>query len=243
MSAVEEVRPAPGELPEAGSARGFDPAPPARRRSAAPFVALARLPGCLVRLGLGLAAALVVTGRVQLAILQRYPEAEWMALAGGLLAGGLALSVALCLAFGLPSPRRALLLMAAVPILLVAAGCLSVAHFPEAGFRTPELRGEWERLHPTLRLSLWIARLGGEVVVTGVARAPWEYGSPGLPESRGPDTLPAPGRGYARGVDLRTPEAGPLVFWARQGLFLGLGLKASPHFGAPGHLRVSLPPR
>ena len=243
MSAVEEVRPAPGELPEAGSARGFDSAPPARRRSAAPFVALARLPGCLVRLGLGLAAALVVTGRVQLAILQRYPEAEWMALAGGLLAGGLALSVALSLAFGLPTPRRALPLMAAVPILLLAGGCLSVTHFPEAGFRTPELRGEWERLHPTLRLSLWIARLGGEVVVTGVARAPVEYGSPGLPEPRGPDSFLAPRRGYARGVDLRTPEAGPLVFWARQGLFLGLGLKASPHFGAPGHLRVSLPPR
>ena len=159
-----------------------------------------------------------------------------MALAGGLLAGGLALSGALCLAFGLPSPRRALLLMAAVPILLVAAGCLSVTHFPEAGFRTPELRGEWERLHPTLRLSLWIARLGGEVVVTGVARAPWEYGSPGLPESRGPDTLPAPGRGYARGVDLRTPEAGT------PGLLGAAGAVPRPRVEGLAPLRGPRPP-
>ena len=243
MSAVEEVRPVPKVLPEAGSAPGFDSAPPARRRSAAPFVALARLPGCLLRLGLGLAATLVVTGRVQLAILQRYPDAEWMALAGGLLAGGLVLFGALSLAFGLPSPRRALLLMAAVPILLLAGGCLSVTHFPEAGFRTPELRGEWERLHPTLRLSLWIGRLGGDVVLTGVARAPVEYGSSGLPEPGVPDSVVAPWRGYARAVDLRTRDAGPLGDWARQGLFLALGLEAAPHFGAPGHLRVSLPSR
>ena len=243
MSAVEEVAPIPGVVAEAGSARGLDSAPPARRRSAAPFLALARLPGCLVRLGLGLAATLVVTGRVQLAILQRYPDADWMALAGGLLAGGVALFGALALAFGLPAPRRALLLMAAVPILLLAGGCLAVTHFPEAGFRTHELRGEWERLHPTLRLSLWIARLGGDVVLTGVARAPVEYDSAGLPGPGGPDSLLAPRRGYARAVDLRTPEAGPLAVWARQGLFLGLGLKAAPHFGAPGHLRVSLPSR
>ncbi len=241
MSAVEEVRPVPGGLAEAGSARGFDSAPPARRPGAAPFVALARLPGCLLRLGLGLAAALVVTGRVQLAILQRYPNAEWTALAGGLLAGGLVLFGALSLAFGLPSPRRALLLLAAVPILLLAGGGVAMTYFPEAGFRTPELRGEWERLHPTLRLSLWIARLGGDVVLTGVSRAPVEYGSSGPSEPGVPGPFPAPRRGYARAVDLRTPEAGPLVVWARQGLFLGLGLKASPHFGAPGHLRVSLP--
>ena len=215
-------------------------APSVRRSGAGLLLAVTRLPGFVLRLGLGLAATLVVSVRAQLAILQRYPDADWTALAGGLLAGGLVLFATVALAFGLRSPRRALVLMTAVPTLLLTAGCLSVTHFPEAGFRTGQLRGEWERLHPTLRLSLWIARLSGELVLTDVAARP-ALGVP--PEPGVPDRHSPPWRGYLRAVDLRAREAGELRDWARQGLFLALGLKAVPHAAAAGHLHVSLPSR
>ena len=230
MSAVQGAPALEGLVPEAGSGRARVSDSPAPRRGAGPLLAVTRLPGFVLRLGLGLAATLVVSVRAQLAILERYPEADWLALAGGLLAGGLVLFAAVALAFGLRSPRRALLLLTALPALLLTAGCLSVTHFPEAGFRTGELRGEWERLHPTLRLSLWIARLGGDLVLTDVAGRPAQDGS-------------TPWRGYVRSVDLRAREAGDLRDWARQGLFLALGLKAAPHAGAAGHLHVSLPSR
>ena len=230
MSAVQGAPALEGLVPEAGSGRARVSDSPAPRRGAGPLLAVTRLPGFVLRLGLGLAATLVVSVRAQLAILERYPEADWLALAGGLLAGGLVLFVAVAVAFGLRSPRRALLLLTALPALLLTAGCLSVTHFPEAGFRTGELRGEWERLHPTLRLSLWIARLGGDLVLTDVAARPAQDGS-------------TPWRGYVRSVDLRARDAGDLRDWARQGLFLALGLKAAPHAGAAGHLHVSLPPR
>ena len=241
MSAVQGAPPVEGAVLEAGPGRVRDMAPPARARGAGPLLAVTRLPGLLLRLALGLAATLVVSVRVQLAILQRYPDADWMALAGGLLAGGLVLFATVLVTCRLRSPRRALLLLAAIPVLMVTAGCLSVTHFPEGGFRTGQLRGEWDRLHPTLRLSLWIARLGGDVVLTDVARRPPEFGMD-LPEPQAPGPFPRPWRGYARSVDLRTPDGGDLGNWARQGLFLALGLKARRHAGAPGYLQISLPP-
>ena len=240
MSTVQGAPALEGLVPEAGSERARVSDSPALRRGAGPLLAVTRLPGFVLRLGLGLAVTLVVSVRAQLVILERYPEADWLALAGGLVAGGLVLFAAVAVAFGLRSPRRALLLLMALPALLLTAGSLSVTHFPEAGFRTPELRGEWERLHPTLRLSLWISRLGGDVVLTDVAARPERYGSTGLPEPGFPGPFPS-WRGYVRSVDLRARNAGDLGDWARQGLFLALGLKAAPHLGAPGHLRVSLP--
>ena len=241
MSAVQGAPPVEAAVLEAGPGRVRATAPPARPGGAGPLQAVTRLPGFLLRLALGLAATLVVSVRVQLAILQRYPDADWMALAGGLLAGGLVLFATVLVTCRLRSPRRALLLLAAIPALLTAAGCLTVTHFPEGGFRTVQLRGEWDRLHPTLRLSLWIARLGGEVVLTDVARRPPGYGM-GFPEAEAAGPLLPPWREYARAVDLRTPDAGDLGNWARQGLFLALGLKAERHAGAPGYLQVSLPP-
>ena len=234
MSVVRGTGPVEFDVPEIAPGGALPPDATAPRTTRAARAAVTRLPGFLLRLALGLAATLVVSVRVQLAILERYTSADWAALAGGLLAGGLVLFAAVAV-------LSRLLLLAAIPLLMLTAGCLSVTHFPEGGFRSAQLRGEWDRLHPTLRLSLWIARLGGDVVLTDVARRPPEYGR-GLPEPGAPGPFPQSGRGYARAVDLRTPDGGDLGNWARRGLFLALGLKAERHAGAPGYLQVSLPP-
>jgi hypothetical protein len=198
--------------------------------------------GYIVWVVLGVVTTFVVSVRVQLAILQRYPTADWLALAAGLVTAGLVLFVTVAVACRLRSPRRAMVLVTALPILLLTAGCLSVTHFPRSGFKSDELRGEWNRLHPTLRVALWIARLGvGELVLTDVSRMPADYGSMGLPQPKSSRHFFSPWDGYAHAVDLRTRDAGDLRNWARHGVFLALGLRAVRHDGTADHFHVSLP--
>lgn len=198
--------------------------------------------GWLIWFGLGVLATPVVTVRVQLAILSRYPTADWPALAAGLGAGGLLLFVTLAAALRLRSPRRTLVLAVALPTLLLTAGCLSLTHFPRANFKNDQLRAEWNRLQPTLRVSLWIARLGADdLMLTDVSREPSEYGAMGLSQPASSRHFLSPRDGYAHAVDLRVRDAGDLRNWARQGVFLALGLRAIRHDGSGDHLHISLP--
>lgn len=196
----------------------------------------------LVLVPIGVLTALIVSVRVQLAILQRYPLADWPAVVCGLLVAGVVLAITVALAIRLRSPRRGLVLLVALPVLLLSAGCLSVTHFPRAGFKSDELRSEWYRLHPTMRVSLWIARLGaGELVLTDVTRNADDYADMGLDEPSWSRHFFSPRDGYAHAIDLRVRDAGALQNWARQGVFLALGLNADRHGGTADHLHVSLP--
>ncbi|MEW6752773.1 MAG: hypothetical protein AB1505_17610 [Candidatus Latescibacterota bacterium] len=57
-----------------------------------------------------------------------------------------------------------------------------------------------------------------------------------------PDASPsAVVHGYSRAVDLYGTPAGPLRAWAREGLFLAMGLQAVRHEGSPDEVHLSLP--
>ena len=205
----------------------------------------------LILLLAGTLTSLILLVRVQLLLLAHYPTAEWPAMAAGLLAGGVPLAIAVAMALRLRSPRRALMLLLALPTMLLTAGCLSVTHFPRSNFKSDELRAEWYRLHPTLRNALWVARLGeGALILTDVTRKPSNYGEMGLTEPSWSSHFTSPRNGYAHAIDLRVRDAGDLRNWARQGVFLALGLKADRHGGptdrhggTADHLHVSLPLR
>jgi hypothetical protein len=205
----------------------------------------------LILLLAGTLTSLILLVRVQLLLLAHYPTAEWPAMAAGLLAGGVTLAIAVAMALRLRSPRRALMLLVALPTMLLTAGCLSVTHFPRSNFKSDELRAEWYRLHPTLRNALWVARLGeGALILTDVTRKPSNYGEMGLTEPSWSSHFTSPRNGYAHAIDLRVRDAGDLRNWARQGVFLALGLKADRHGGptdrhggTADHLHVSLPLR
>ncbi len=205
----------------------------------------------LILLLAGTLTSLILLVRVQLLLLAHYPTAEWPAMAAGLLAGGVTLAIAVAMALRLRSPRRALMLLLALPTMLLTAGCLSVTHFPRSNFKSDELRAEWYRLHPTLRNALWVARLGeGALILTDVTRKPSNYGEMGLTEPSWSSHFTSPRNGYAHAIDLRVRDAGDLRNWARQGVFLALGLKADRlggptdrHGGTADHLHVSLPLR
>jgi hypothetical protein len=75
---------------------------------------------------------------VQLVIRSRYPQADWLALAGGVTAGGLLLFLTLLVGFRLRSPRRAAVLMVAVPV--IVGGMLGDHQVPGAKFQEPPAR-------------------------------------------------------------------------------------------------------
>ena len=196
----------------------------------------------LILLSIGVVASPIVLVRVQLAMIGRYPTADWPAVVAGLLAGGVVLALSSGIALRLRSPRRALILLVALPLVLLAAGCPSVTHFPRANFKTDDLRVEWYRLHPTLRVSLWIARLGeGDLVLTDVSREPSDYVQMGLSTPSWSRHFFSPRDGYVHAMDVRVTDAGDLRNWARQGVFLALGLRADRHGGTADHLHVSMP--
>ena len=198
--------------------------------------------GCCV----GGVLALLVAVRAQLAILDVQTvsgdlTADWLAVAGGLAAGGLVLFASLRLVLRFGSVRGAGSLLVGLPLVMVLMGSLATTHFPPSNFKSDEVRAEWTHLHPTLRHALWVARLGDPtLVLTDLRRGPHDYRLMGL-------RLPFTSRhypqsdGYAHAVDLRVHDAGDLQNWARQGLFLLMGLRAERHVGTADHLHISLP--
>ena len=192
--------------------------------------------------GIGIATSALAIVRVQLVILSRYPQTDWLALVGGLTAGGLLLFLTLLVGFRMRSPRRAAALMVAVPVIVLTVGCLGATRFPQRNFKSALVRAEWSQLHPTLRLSLWIAWLGErDLVLTDVSRSPEAgYEEMGLPSRSESPHFPGD-RGYARAVDIRVSDAGELRNWLRQGAFLIMGLRANRHAGTADHLHVALP--
>ena len=159
----------------------------------------------------------------------------------GLLAGGVLLAVTMALVLRMRLPRRALILLVTLPTMLLTVGCLLVTHFPRSNFKSDELRAEWYRLHPTLRVALWIARLGAaDLLLTDVSRQPSDYDGMGLTTPSGRNIF-SPRDGYAHAIDLRVRDTGALRNWARQGVFLTLGLRAERHGGNADHLHVSMP--
>jgi len=209
----------------------------------------------LLWLAVGVVASVLTGMRAQLLLLERFPQGDWMVACGGLLIGGLVLGVALVTVFTCRSLKRTGLLLLAVPLVVAGAGLAGILRFPESHFKDGQVAEEWRQLHPTLRLALWVVTLEDwSVVLTDIARTPEEYAAkgdsiyPGAATGVGLGPEPPDGSkhyvdedGYARAVDLRVGDAGPLRNWIRQGLFLMMGLDTLRHEGTADHLHVALP--
>lgn len=195
----------------------------------------------LLWIAIGLIAAVLTGMRAQLMLLARMPDGGWLAAAGGLLVGGLVLAVALATVFTFRSLKGNLLLLGGVPLLVLIVGGAGIWRFPERHFKDLQTVVEWRQLHPTLRLAVWLVAIEDRsMVLTDIARTPEGYVGMGLEPQResrhyvGED-------GYSRAVDLRVSDAGRLRNWARQGLFLLMGVETVRHVGTADHLHVALP--
>ena len=184
--------------------------------------------------------ALLSTIRVQLAILRADPTAGWLAVVVGLLAGGGILAVVCIVGFRFRSLRKMGLAVFVAPLLFLALGYYGTTHYPQRNFKTATTAAEWTTLHPTLRLALWLVALEDrQMVLTDIAREPAEYAQMGL-EGRAHSPHYLHQDGYAHAVDMRVSNVGETRNWARQGLFLLMGLQAKRHTGTADHLHLAL---
>jgi hypothetical protein len=195
----------------------------------------------LLWLGLGALASLLATVRLQLWILQAYPGAGWWAVGGGLAAAGALWALVLVLGLRFRSAKWIGSLLILAPLVFLALGYYGTTRYPQHRFKTVETAAEWSTLHPTLRLTLWLMALeDGQLVLTDIAREAHDYEEMGFKRpSKSPHYIKDDG--YAHAVDLRVSNVGEVRNWARQGMFLLMGLQALRHTGTADHLHVSLP--
>ena len=185
-------------------------------------------------------AALLSAIRVQLTILHADPTAGWLAVVAGLVAGGGLLALVCIVGFRFRSLRKMGLAVCIAPLLFLGLGYYGTTHYPSHNFKTRDTAAEWTTLHPTLRLALWLVALEDQrMVLTDIVRQPAEYAEMGLP-GRGGSPHYLHGDGYAHAVDLRVSNVGETRNWARQGLFLLMGLDAIRHTGTADHLHLAL---
>jgi len=189
----------------------------------------------------GFIVAVLTTVRVQLELIVGGMASGWFAAIGGLLAGGLVLALVLAIGLRLRSLRWTGIALLVVPLGALALGYKGASTFPTQNFKSAKVQDEWQRLHPTLRMVLWLAWAGDRnVVLTDIERTPEDYAHMGLARR---DQSPhfVQDDGFAHAIDVRVSDAGALRNWARQGLFLLVGLDALRHKGTADHLHVSIP--
>lgn len=127
------------------------------------------------------------------------------------------------------------------PLLFLVLGYYGTVHYPPHNFKTADTATEWTTLHPTFCLALWLVALEDRrMVLMGIARAPVEHRPVGL-KTQGVSLHYLHVDGYAHAVDLRVSNVGETRNWARQGLFLLMGLEAIRHTGTADHLHLALP--
>ena len=180
--------------------------------------------------------ALLTTIRVQLVLLHADPTAGWLAVVAGLFVGGGLLALVSIVGFRFRSLRKMGLAVFITPLLFLVLGYYGTAHYPPHNFKTADTATEWTTLHPTLRLAALEDR---RMVLMGIGRAPVEYRPVGL-RTQGVSPHYLHVDGYAHAVDLSVSNVGETRNWARQGLFLLMGLEAIRHTGTADHPHLAL---
>lgn len=116
----------------------------------------------------------------------------------------------------------------------------ALVHVGSANTKSPEVRSEYQQLHPLLRLAASVVILADPAsVITDAGRTPDFYRRMGLPPNEASLHFPQ-ANGFVHALDLRTngrPEwrnrIVELGFWA-------LGFHSLRHVGTADHLHVSL---
>lgn len=172
---------------------------------------------------------------------ERYPTA--LALAGG--AAGTLAVVAVYAAWLWRRatgriPLALIVRRVALPI-VIAYAAYALLYLSRANAKSEAVRGYYASLHPVLRLALSTAILADrDLVVTGLARRPEDYGAMRLAANDG--SLHYLQRdGWAHAADLRTAGRSEIVSRLLQLYFWSMGFATLRHFGTADHLHVELP--
>ena len=129
-------------------------------------------------------------------------------------------------------------------VLLVAAYVVySLVLVAGANFKTPEVRAEYVRLHPLLRVAASTVMLfDSDAVVTDASRTPEFYARLGLPPNESSLHF-VQATGFVHALDLRTLGRPEWRNTLSELVFKAMGFRTLRHAGTADHLHVSLPDR
>lgn len=188
---------------------------------------------------IGILISLLTAIRLQVVVLAVEPGADWLAVGVGLLVGGGVLALICIVGLGWRSLRKMGLAISVAPLLFLGLGYYGIAHSPGWNTNTSEHAVEWAVLHPTLRLALWLVSLEDRRMVMGdgVRESDADVGLGQRATSPRNDIH---GDGYVLSVDLHVSRVGETRKWARQGLFLLMGLVAEWKSGDTDRIHLAL---
>ena len=173
---------------------------------------------------------------------EAYELIAWGAILGGVLGSALLILLYLTYLQGRLTGRRGSIRRTyGLALALVTVYCLpGLFYLSASNAKHEEVRREFTRLHPVLRLGVsTLTVLDRGLIVTDADRQPEDYGRMGLPVNRR-SLHYRQSSGYAHAVDIRTVGRNGLRNALITGYFRLMGFHTLRHVGTADHLHVSI---
>ncbi len=204
---------------------------------------LVRLLFLLLSLILLLVLPFAVLVRVSVYLYATYAVQTWVALAGGVAATALVLTLySAVLSKKLTGKARVRVLAKRVALPLVLAYCgYTLLYLSSVNAKSPDVRDYYRSLHPMLRIAVsTVILVDSDIVITDLQRTPEDYAAMGLP-ARIESMHYEQSDGYVHAMDLRTKGREDWRNAAVELYFRAAGFETLRHVGTADHLHVALP--
>ena len=206
---------------------------------------LVRLFFLLLSLVLLIVLPFAVLVRVSIYLFATYAVQTWVALAGGVVATALVLTIySAILSKKLTGKARIRVLAKRVALPLVLAYCgYTLLFLSSVNAKSPDVREYYRSLHPMLRIAVsTVILVDQDIVITDLHRTPEDYAAMGLP-ARVESMHYRQSDGFVHAIDLRTVGRQDWRNTAVEYYFRAAGLETLRHVGTADHLHVALPPK
>ena len=183
--------------------------------------------------------------RVSIYLFATYAVQTWVALAGGVVATALVLTIySAILSKKLTGKARIRVLAKRVALPLVLAYCgYTLLFLSSVNSKSPDVREYYRSLHPMLRIAVsTVILVDQDIVITDLHRTPEDYAAMGLP-ARVESMHYRQSDGFVHAMDLRTVGRQDWRNTAVEYYFRAAGLETLRHVGTADHLHVALPPK
>ena len=172
-----------------------------------------------------------------------YGVQTWIALAGGVVATALVLTLySAVVSKKLTGKARIRVLAKRVALPLVLAYCgYTLLYLSSVNAKTPDVRDYYRSLHPMLRIAVsTVILVDQDIVITDLHRTPEDYAAMGLP-ARIESLHYRQSDGFVHAMDLRTVGREDWRNAIVEFYFKAAGLETLRHVGTADHLHVALP--
>ncbi len=181
--------------------------------------------------------------RVSIYLYATYAFQTWVALAGGVVATGIVLTLySAVVSKKLTGKARVRLVAKRVALPLVLAYCgYTLLYLSSVNAKTPEVQEYYRSLHPMLRIAVsTMILVDRDIVITDLQRTPEDYAAMGL-AVQAESMHYKQSDGFVHAMDLRTAGRKEWRNWAVEFYFRAAGLETLRHVGTADHLHVALP--